>query len=217
MHTAIFASGIAALVDSEPDMRCLGTTTSGTRLVELAARLGPDVVIVDLLLSDVDPPALVPEILASRPSIRVLSLGDAALRPSSLAPLRFGAHGLLLKDCEPTELIDAIRHVYRGKTYLSPSVASLLIAEVQATDGLGTRDARPGRLSPQEVRVLELLASGRSNRAIALALGLSERTVENHLRRVYRKLGVPDRAQAILAGLRAGYLPSALVARTAPT
>jgi two-component system, NarL family, response regulator LiaR len=137
-------------------------------------------------------------IVSERPNIRVIAL-TSFLDDDKLFPaVRAGAAGYLLKDVEPAELVKAIRTVHAGEGLLHPAVAARLMDEVAAGGG---REA-PENLTPREREVVGLIARGRSNKRIALELGISEKTVKTHVSNILGKLGLTDRTQVALHAVR---------------
>ena len=157
----------------------------------------------DLALLDVNMPgsglAAAWEITARLPSTRVVMLTISRDDSHVFAALRAGAAGYLLKDVEPAELVRAIRSAHAGQSPLSPAIATRVVEEVAQG---GT--TAPGELTPRELDVLTLIARGRSNKVIALELGVAEKTVKTHVSHILGKLGLTDRTQAALYAVRHG-------------
>jgi DNA-binding NarL/FixJ family response regulator len=182
--------GISDLLASEPDVEVVGAAGDGDTAVALTQRLDPDVVLMDIEMPGVDGVAATHHISAVAPRTAVVILTTFADRARITRALDAGAAGYLLKDAEPTELIDGIRTAAAGSTPISPRVATSL-----AERG---GDAIPTGLTPREREVLTLLADGLPNKQIARRLGIAEKTVKAHLTRVFAALGVTDRTQAAL-------------------
>ncbi|MEN1974246.1 response regulator transcription factor [Cellulomonas olei] len=183
-------TGLAGLVDAAPDLEVVGQAADGAAAVELVAELAPDVVLMDLSMPGTDGVAATREALARRPGTRVVVLTSFSDQERVAAALEAGAVGYLLKDCEPAELLAAVRAAARGYAPLDPRVAGAL---------LPSATPRPAdRLSARERDVLRLLARGLANKQIARELGIAERTVKVHVGHVFRALEVQDRTSAAL-------------------
>ncbi len=180
--------GLRSLLESTPGFVVVGEAGDGREAVDLVATTAPDVVLMDLSMPDVDGVAATRAIAAHHPGVRVLVLTSYTDRARVQEVLAAGAIGYLLKDCEPEELLGAVRAAARGHVPLDPRVAGALLP----TSGGGPT------LSPREEEVLRLVAQGLANKQIGRALGITERTVKAHLGRVYREIGVLDRTSAAL-------------------
>jgi len=181
--------GISDLIASEPDVEVVGAAGDGDTAVALTERLDPDVVLMDIEMPGVDGVAATHRIGTVAPRTAVVILTTFADRARITRALDAGAAGYLLKDAEPTELIDGIRTAAAGSTPISPRVAT----------SLAERDHTiPPALTPREREVLTLLADGLPNKQIARRLGIAEKTVKAHLTRVFAALEVTDRTQAAL-------------------
>jgi len=203
----IFARGLIDCLSRQHDIECVGAANSGPAALELAAHHTPDVVVLDAFLLGTDVPTLARNIREAHPGVSLLVLSEANNDTQILKLVRAGVDGYLFKDCDGEELAQAIRVVHRGESYLAPVAASQLVHHFRLLTETRQQSATNGDgLTDREMTVLELLATGKSNREIAEALFLSERTVENHARNLYRKLGVHDRTQAILVAMQRGYV-----------
>jgi DNA-binding NarL/FixJ family response regulator len=182
-------AGLEQLLEAMADVELAGTAADGAAAVALAAEREPDVVLMDLSMPGMDGIAATREIVARAPGVRVVILTSFVDRPRILQALDAGAVGYLLKDAEPDELHRGIRAAAQGDSPLAPQAASALIA---------ARREPEVRLSEREREVLALLARGEPNKVIARALGISEKTVKNHLTRIFEAIGVTDRTKAAL-------------------
>jgi DNA-binding NarL/FixJ family response regulator len=184
-------SGLAGLVDAADGMRVVGQAADGAAAVTLAADLAPDVVLMDLSMPGTDGVEATRQVLAARPGTRVVVLTSFSDHDRVSAAVGAGAVGYLLKDCEPEELVAAVRSAAQGYSPLDPRVAGALLPSAAAP--------RPAdRLSARERDVLRLLARGLANKQIGRELGIAERTVKVHVGHVFRLLGVADRTSAAL-------------------
>ena len=191
----VVRQGLRSFLDVQPDITVVGEAADGAACVAAAEELRPDVILLDLRMPDADGLAALRGLREHENPARVLVI-TSFTDPAAVAPaVRAGAAGYVYKDIDPPALAAAIRAVHAGHVLLHPDVAGLLAA------GDGPRAAA---LTAREREVLIEIGRGRSNREIARALALSEKTVKAHVSAVLAKLGVPDRTQAALHAVRAG-------------
>lgn len=184
-------TGLAALLAATEDIVVVGQAGEGGAAVTAVTELAPDVVLMDLSMPEVDGVEATRRILADHPDVKVVVLTSFSDRERVSDALAAGAVGYLLKDCEPADLLAAVRSAAAGHVPLDPRVARVLLP--RASSG------RPEDvMSPREIEVLRLVAQGLANKQIGRALGISERTVKAHLGRVFRQIGVADRTSAAL-------------------
>ncbi|MCH6167863.1 response regulator [Pseudonocardia alaniniphila] len=198
---AHFRSGLRALLTSTPDVEVCGEAASGEEAVAAVAARQPDVVLLDLTMPGMGGVAATECIVRASPHVRILVLSMSDDDSSVLAALRAGARGYLLKGAGRSEILRSIRAVAEGEAILGPSVAARLTAFLSTTT-----DAAPAfpELTVREQEVLDLVARNLTNPQIAARLGLSGKTVRNHVSNVFAKLQVADRAQASALARRAG-------------
>ncbi len=180
-------SGLRQMLESAEDMEVVAEATTGAEALRLASRHLPDVVLMDLRMPDLDGVAATAEIHRRHPDVHVLVVTTYDTDADILAAVDAGATGYLLKDARREELYTAVRVAARGETTLAPKVASRVLDQMRGAD--------PTALTRREIEVLQLVAAGRRNREIAGQLCISTKTVEFHLRNVFRKLGVRSRAE----------------------
>ena len=197
----VVRAGIRTLLAPEPDIEVVGEACDGAEAVAEAARLQPDVILMDLVMPQMDGIVAIEQILASQPAARILVLTSFEADDKIFPAIRAGALGYTLKDFGPAELVRAIQRVHRGESSLHPVIARKVLQE------LAHPPQRPPTAEPlteREVEVLRLIAYGESNLEIATALGISEATVSKHVSHILSKLHLASRTQAALYALREG-------------
>jgi two-component system, NarL family, response regulator LiaR len=200
---AVVRQGLRTYLELQDDVEVVGEAADGEAAVADAERLAPDVVLLDLAMPRLDGVAALRELRERAPAARVLVLTSFGEDDRLFAALRAGAAGFLLKDTEPAELVRAIRSTHEGQSPLSPATATRVVEELAR----GGRPRAADLLTPRELDVLRLIAHGRSNKRIALELGVAEKTVKTHVGHVLAKLGLSDRTQAALYAVREGLDP----------
>jgi DNA-binding NarL/FixJ family response regulator len=192
----VVLQGLAVLFEVQDDISLVGQASDGADAVRLTRELDPDVLLLDLKLPGVDGMGVLSQLRALGTRTKVLVLTSAGGPSGPALALQAGAAGFLYKDVDPDALVRAIRSIRDGNTVLAPSAAGL-VAGRPAGDARGI-----AALTGREREVLEQLAEGRSNREIARALRVTEKTVKTHVSSVLAKLGVADRTQAALLAVR---------------
>jgi len=200
----VVRDGLRGMFDADPGFRVLGEAADGVEGVELARRLDPDVVLMDLRMPGGSGVDAIAELARRGARCRVLVLTTYDTDTDTLPAIEAGATGYLLKDAPREELFTAVRAAAEGRTVLSPAVATRLVTRVRTP---AAPSAPAGQsLSAREREVLVLVAQGTSNREIAAELFISEATVKTHLTHIYAKLGVKDRSAAVAVGYDRGIL-----------
>lgn len=204
----LFRSGLRALLCAVPDMTVAGEATTGEEAIALAARLQPDVVVMDLQMPGVSGIDATRRVLDTSPHIGVLVVTMFEDVYSVFAAMRAGAKGYVLKDADEEDMLHAILAVGKGEAIFSPAVARRVIDFFTGTrpeEGIQMVPARAfPELTAREREVLDLIARGLSNPEITSRLFLSPKTVRNHISNIFAKLQVADRAQAIVRARQAG-------------
>ena len=184
-------AGLVRLLATAKDIEVVGEASDGRQAIEQATTLEPDVILMDLSMPVLDGIEATREILQILPSARIVALTSFADQPKVADMLEAGAVGYLLKDCEPADLLSALRSAGAGGVPLDPRVAAALLPKRQPT-------SLADQLSEREREVLLLASRGLANKQIGRSLGIAERTVKAHLGSVFRRIGVNDRTSAAL-------------------
>lgn len=187
--------GLRTLFSEAGGFEVVGEAGTMAGAVSDASRMKPRVVLMDVRLPDGSGIDACRTIRAANPAIRVLFLTSFADDESVLATILAGADGFLLKEVSSDQLIDAVRTVSSGRSILDPAVTQRVLAKVKSLSAQATQEKREP-LSPQEERVLALVADGKTNKEIAASLNLSDKTVGHYLENIFQKLQVSRRAQA---------------------
>jgi two-component system, NarL family, response regulator LiaR len=197
---AVVREGLRTFLELQDGLEVVGEAAEGQEAIELAERLRPDVVLMDLVMPKLDGVKAMTELRERLPASRVIVLTSFLDDERLLPAIRAGAAGYLLKNVQPQELARAVRAAHAGEALIDPAVAARLVDTLAES-----RDGEDGeRLTPREQQVLDLIGRGFSNKRIALELGVAEKTVKTHVSHVLAKLGVADRTQAALHAARLG-------------
>jgi len=215
---AVLLEGMKRIINHEEDMEIIGFGTNGVEAVEIVKKLNPDVLIMDINMPQMDGVKATQIIKQVSPSTEVLILTMYDREEYLFDVMRAGASGYILKDAPSDELIQAIRVVANGESMLTPSMTKKLFSlylnqqipspleeqtekENERKDA-ETRELNNETLSPREVEVLHLLVDGKSNQEIADTLCISDKTVKIHVNKIYKKIGVKSRSQAIIYAIQ---------------
>ncbi len=197
----VVRQGLRTFLELHDDIEVVGEAEDGEQALAAIAALAPDVVLMDLVMPVLDGVGAIERLRELGSPARVIVLTSFLDEDKVLPAVRAGAAGYLLKDTEPAELVRAIRIVDGGEALLHPAVAARVLRELTSDAG---RARRHELLTPREREVLGLIARGRANKAIALDLGVAEKTVKTHVGNILGKLGLSDRTQAALYAVREG-------------
>ena len=194
---AVVRQGLKMFLALDDELEVIGEAENGAEALELARKLQPDVVLMDLLMPVMDGITAIGRLRKELPDIEIVALTSVLDDTAVIGAIRAGAIGYLLKDTEADELRKAIKAAAAGQVQLSPRVAARLMKEVRVPDS-------PESLTERETEVLRLLAKGCSNKEIAQTLSIGEKTVKTHVSNILSKLDVPSRTQAALYAVRIG-------------
>ena len=204
----LLRTGFRMILSAESDLEVVGEAGDGASAVELARRLKPDVVLMDIRMPVMDGIAATRQLAGPgvEEPIKILILTTFGLDEYVVESLRAGASGFLLKDAPPEDLVEAIRIVAAGEALLAPSITRRLLDRVASKLPPAHEDAIPAlhELTERELEVLKLVARGLSNAEIAEKLVVSETTVKTHVSRVLAKLDLRDRVQAVILSYETG-------------
>lgn len=198
----IVRSGVKTELISQRDFEVVGEASQGDECIEMALRLRPDVLLLDIRMPGTASRDIIKQIRSQKLPIRIIILSAYNDEGTVSSIMRLGVDGYLLKDEDPSVLPEATRSVMRGKKMLSSSITSLLLDQVQ---GKGDPSEEP-ELTRPEIEVVRLLALGRTSKEIAAQLEVKQRTVEFRIRRIYKKLGVNSRTPVVLWANERGLL-----------
>lgn len=206
---SLFREALRTLLSAYPDLEVVGDASNGEEAIRMAVQLNPDVVLMDLRMPVIDGVEATKRITQTTKKIKVIVLTTFDDDENVFEGLRAGAVGYLLKDVSSEKLTEAIRAAYRGEYFLLPSIVAKVVNEFSKISHPAPKNFDnflSDPLSPREIEILRLVATGASNREIADKLVISEGTVKNHLSNILGKLGVHDRMQAVLKAKELGII-----------
>ncbi|GGA67122.1 response regulator [Ornithinibacillus halotolerans] len=211
----LFREGVKRILEFEPSFQVVAEGDDGVMAAQLVKEYNPDVVLMDINMPTMNGVQATAELVRNFPNSKVIILSIHDDESYVTHALKTGAQGYLLKEMDSNSLIEAIKVVSEGGSYLHPKVTHNLVQEYRrlakesVAVGLGSRVEyhRPLHLlTKRECEVLQLLADGKSNRAVAEALYISEKTVKNHVSNILQKMNVNDRTQAVVSAIRKGWV-----------
>jgi two-component system NarL family response regulator len=190
---SIVRQGLATIINRDPEMTVIAQAEDGQQAIERFCEYQPDVTLMDLRMPQIGGVEAITAICAEFEPARIIVLTTYDGEEDIYRGLHAGAKGYLLKDAKPNELLSAIRVIHHGEQYIPQSVGAKLVQRLSNPE-----------LSERELEVLRLIAQGMSNLEIGTALSIGESTVKSHVNRIFSKLGVSDRTQAVIVGVKRG-------------
>ncbi len=201
---ALVRGGLRMIIDAQPDMEVVGEAEDGREALDLWRISAPDVVLMDIRMPGVDGIEATRELSRERTPTRVLILTTFDTDEYVYAAMKAGASGFLLKSAPPAQLAEAIRVVAAGDALLAPAITRRLIEQFVSRPAPGSQPKEAELLTERELEVLRLIARGLSNAEIAAELVVSEATVKTHVNRLFSKLNLRDRVQAVVLAYESG-------------
>ena len=198
----LFTDGLGRIVGAQQGMEVVGIAHDGESGVRMCEELRPDVILMDINMPVMDGVTATSRIREILPDVKVLILTVNSDDMNVFQGIKAGATGYLLKDCTPDDLSRAIETVYAGDTIMSPEVARKMLLAFEEVD----EEPEAPDLSSRELDVLRAIARGKGNKQVATDLGISGKTVRNHVSNIYKKLHIYDRTQAVLYAIREGLI-----------
>jgi DNA-binding NarL/FixJ family response regulator len=206
----LFRQGLKALLELEPGMAIVGEASDGLEAQRVSLEQRADVVLMDINMPMVDGLSATRELLRANPTTGVIILSMHHEQGHVFQALRAGARGYLLKTSRVSEVASAVRAVANGQSLLDPSVTSSVVSEFRRLSARLTPEDGLGQLNETDIRILQRVSAGMSNKEIANMLSLAESTVKNRLSVVFEKIGVLDRTQAAIYAITHGIVPTAV-------
>lgn len=205
----IVREGLAAILNEQNDIVVVGLAADGNEAIAKARELSPDIVLMDISMPNMNGIEATHKIKNENPSIGVIVLTIYSEEKFIFDLVRAGASGYLLKDVDSGQIAKAIKVVANGESILNPSIANKILSEFSK---ISKKNEKQGYfknhdgLTRQELIVLNLLAEGKTNKEIAKEMGLSEKTIKNHMYKIFKRLKVKDRTRAVILAMQRGYL-----------
>ena len=204
---ALLRQGIRNFLSLESDFEIIGEAADGEETIRRASELRPDILLLDINMPKGNGIEVATRLRETHPEIRILALTIHDDENYMMKMIQSGAAGYLLKDVEPSMMVQAIRRVHAGESFVEPSLTAKLFLGITDREAQKPAPQAPGmsesdKLSAREIEVLRLIGRGMSNAEIARELYLSEKTVKNHLTNIFRKIQVSDRTQAVLFAIK---------------
>lgn len=193
---SLVRQGLKQILELEQDIRIVGQAGDGEEALVKVQQLKPDVVLLDINMPKLNGIQTLRRLKDIDKTTRVIMLTFHEDQEYLYETINLGANGYVLKDSESESLISAVRDVYKGSSYIQPSLASNLVKEFNRGQSLG--DSRDNKMTRREYEVLTLIAEGLNNKEIACSLFISEKTVKNHVSNIFKKIDVNDRTQAAI-------------------
>jgi two-component system, NarL family, response regulator LiaR len=197
----IVRKGLCDLIEFSPDICVIGEAANGAEVIRLAQTLNPDIVLLDLVMPGMDGIDIITRLKSDHPDLRILILTSFSEDEKVIAAIKAGAQGYMLKDSSPQDVLQALREVYRGKSFLSPVIARKLIREMNQPM---PTPAENEVLTERETEILTMIAKGMTNQEIADWFVISRKTVITHVSKILAKLHLTNRTQAALYAVQIG-------------
>ena len=197
----MFRQGLRELIERKTEFVVVGEASTGAEALELAAALQPDIMLLDIQMPGMDGVSVARQLAQTHPAIKLVMLTMYRQDQHVIEAIRAGVRAYLLKDADAEELIDVLERVRRGEAALDPSMTARVFDEIRRADA---SRAETDALTPREREIVQLLAEGHDNRAIAARLHLSEKTVGNRMSEIFQKLGASNRTQAAMIAIQRG-------------
>ena len=204
-HTVV-RDGLVSMLGREENFVVVGEASNGREAVERARDLRPDIVLMDLRMPEMDGVEAMRQIGAEEPDVKFIVLTTFDTDEYIFDAIEAGARGYLLKDASRDDLFQAVRAVHRGESLIEPGVAAKVLTRLAQLSRRGTDSASSDGLSGREIEVLQLMAKGAANKAIAGTLSISESTVKTHVANIFQKLDVNHRTEAVTQALQRGII-----------
>lgn len=195
---SLLRQGIKQILELEKDIMVIAQASNGDEAVQYAIECKPDVILMDINMPKTNGLQAIKEIKQRNLDCKIIVLTIHEDREYLFKTLQMGAEGYVLKDAEPSVLIEAIRNVHAGQSYIQPNMTTELVKEFNRVTLHDKEKHNESSLTAREIEVLELIAEGMINKEIAKQLYISEKTVKNHVSNIFRKLNVSDRTQAAI-------------------
>lgn len=204
----VVREGLAAILKSRNDMDVVGEAINGFEVIEKTKALKPDVILMDISMPQMNGVEATRAVRKISPEIGIVVLTMHDDDATIFELVRTGVHGYLLKDADSSEIVKAIQSIYKGESIIHPSIARKILGEFSQLEPEQVKKAprQMYNLSGREVDVLRRVAKGKTNKEIANELHLSEKTIKNHVRNIFHKMGVYDRTEAAMKGVQEGII-----------
>lgn len=211
----LFREGIKRILEYESDFHIVAEGDDGSMALDIVKENNPDVVLMDINMPDVNGIEATTNLIKKYPDIKIIILSIHDDESYVTQVLQSGAQGYLLKEMDADSLIEAIKVVYDGGAYLHPKITHNLVKEYRRLSAESSSHVRNGSveyqkplhlLTKRECEVLQLMAEGKSNRAVAESLYISEKTVKNHVSNILQKMSATDRTQVVIAAIKKGWV-----------
>lgn len=204
----VVREGLVAILKSRSDMDVVGEAINGFEVIEKTKALKPDVILMDISMPQMNGVEATRAVRKISPEIGIVVLTMHDDDATIFELVRTGVHGYLLKDADSSEIVKAIQSIYKGESIIHPSIARKILGEFSQLEPEQVKKAprKMYNLSGREVDVLRRVAKGKTNKEIASELHLSEKTIKNHVRNIFHKMGVYDRTEAAMKGVQEGII-----------